>query len=100
MKRKPVITAAVLSIAAFLLGGCATQDETSPQPTAEATATEQGANEVEPKRAYPEYGGTYNWENGISISVSEPTKASGASPSAPAGHETLKFLISIQNNSQ
>ena len=100
MKRKLVITAAVLSIGAFLLGGCTNQDETSPQPTAEATATEQGANEVEPKRAYPEYGGTYNWENGISISVSEPTKIAGPTESSAGEGENLAFLVTIENQSQ
>lgn len=100
MKRKLGITAAVLSISAFLLGGCATQDGTNAQSGAEVTATQQAADEAEPKRANAEFGGTYHWENGISISVSEPAKTSGARPAAQPGHETLKFLVSIENRSQ
>ena len=75
--------AALIAPLALFLAACSTNDNgTITQPESETVAVEQSGNEtevveeetveVEPAKTNPEFGDTYTWPDGLSVTVSAP----------------------------
>lgn len=96
-----ILSVLAVLIAAVFLVGCTTAKVVTPDPAAESSVIEDPTQTPPMPVFTEEFGATYTWDSGISISISEPAPYTPTEFAAGVveGQQNLAFKIVLTNNS-